>query len=295
MTGKIVLHLGAHKTATTAIQEYCTLEANTLRADGIVYVGHTTKPFSTYRTLRDLTAEARGEGRFDSREARCKLVIENTRKIFSRGDIRSLLIPWEIFLGEPYDETKGILYPGARASLSALAEFLNDLPTLIVFTIRDQWDFLNSWYLQLHKLGHVPDPDHFRNWAATADLSWRPIVDTMRQHFGAANVMVLQYGSTAETHKEFFRALFSAYGYTGRIDPLSIPRRNESWPKEALEIARHVMPLLPNDRERYLLRLKLDDVFSGLAGRPVKVLDDEMRLKFSEKYANENALLTARP
>lgn len=295
MTGKILLHLGAHKTATTAIQNYCTIESARLRAAGIVYVGHTVKPFSTYRTLRDLTAEARGEGKFEAREARSALVIDNARKILGRGDIRSLLIPWEIFLGEPYDENQPLLYPLARVSLTALRDFLKDLPTSIVFAIRDQWSFLNSWYLQLHKLGHVPDPSQFREWAAVADLSWQPMVKTMKELFGSENVTILQYGSTVETHGEFFQRLFKAYGYADSFDPDSIQRKNESWPTEALEIARHVMPLLPNDRERYLFRLKMDDVFSGFVGQPFKVLNEELRLKLVERYAEENALLTASP
>lgn len=290
-TGKIVLHLGAHKTATTAIQHYCAQEADTLRAAGIVYVGHTAKPYSTYRTLRDLTQEVRGEGKFESREARTRLVIDSAKKTINRDDVRSLLIPWEIFLGEPYDENHPVLYPGARISLGALADFLRDLPISIVFTIRDQWAFLNSWYLQLHKLGHIPDPFRFRDWVAAANLSWRPMAETMKEYFGAENVTILGYPVKSETQPDYFRDLFRAYGYVDPINPNSIARRNESWPSEALEIARHVMPLLPSDRERYLFRLKMDDVFSNLTGRPYKVLDENVRLQLTEKYAAENATL----
>lgn len=291
MTGKLVLHLGAHKTATTAIQHYCSEEKDRLRAAGIVYVGHTVKPFSTYRTLRDLTQEARGEGKFESREARSKLVIDNAEKVINRADVRSLLIPWEIFLGEPYDKNLPVLYPGAHLSLKALAGFLKDLPISIVFTIRDQWAFLNSWYLQLHKLGQIPDPTHFREWVAAANLSWRPMVETMKEYFGAENVTVLTYPANSATQPDYFRDLFKAYGYVDPINPNSIDRKNVSWPSEAMEIARHVMPLLPNDRERYLFRLKMDDVFSKLPGRQYKVLDESAQLQLAEKYAAENTTL----
>ena len=293
MTSRLVLHLGAHKTATTAIQHYCTVETQNLRAAGIVYIGHTTKPYSTYRTLRDLTTHARGEGEFKEGAARLTFMLENARKVLARTDVTSLLVPWEILIGEPYIEEEFALYPRARASLEAMAEALRGLPISVVFTIREQGSFLNSWYLQLHKLGRVPDPDAYRSWAREADLSWKPTVTAMRDCFGQESVKILYYDLTASSPARYFKKVFKTYGIPKTLDLAGIERKNLSWPAEAIEIARHVMPRLADERERYAFRLKMDEAFSALAGRPLKVLDEEARRHLVDRYCAENRVLAA--
>ena len=241
----IILHLGAHKTATTSAQICCRNNLTELRRHGLVFIDHTDKEFSTYRIIRGTCQAARGERTLEKAPEKFEMLRSSLQRQLAHPTVNSLLIPWEIFLGEPYYQGHAGFYPKSAESIDALYRLFDGFSVRVIYTVRDQWDFVNSWYQQLQKLGRRLAPEPYRDWALAADLSWRPLIANLAAAFGAAQVEVLDYASPDHANPDILARILRTYGVP--IPSLSGPQdtfQNKAWPKQAMEIAAFAMPKL---------------------------------------------------
>jgi hypothetical protein len=284
----IILHLGAHKTATTSAQNWCRNNLTELRRHGLVYVDHTHKEYSSYRIIRGTCQAAHGEFALENAAAKHAMLRSSLQRHLSLASVNHVIIPWEIFLGEPYYQGDIRLYPKLPESVDALARLFDGFIVRVIYTIRDQWSFMNSWYQQLQKMGRPLAPEVYREWAMTADLSWSPIIATLRSAFGEGDVEVLYYSSP-----NILQRILHAYGMpTNSNSGVENVFKNKGWPTQAMDIAAFAMPLL-TVQQAARLRDLLDKGFADHPAAPFRLLDEACRADFCEKYRDDLAMFNA--
>lgn len=169
----IILHLGAHRTASTSFQTYLRQNAAALAAQGVVSWG----PRETRNGLFHGIWPAPGEGldERDSRRAagRIALALSAVR----RGGARSLIVSDENFLGNPRALIRDAqLYPAAGERLARLHGAFGGQISRLVLSIRSPDLFWPSLIAMTVGRGHpIPGPARLARMADPA-RSWRDVI-----------------------------------------------------------------------------------------------------------------------
>lgn len=180
----VVLHLGAHKTATTNLQRLFFKNRQLLESDlGFGYV-------PMFRLRADVTTRL---DRADSQPQRSQMV-EALRGygVGLASDGRRVLLSDENLIGDCAEIMRsGKLYPRMLTRLRRLRELLGQEPREIWFAVRAYDHFLASAYVEANR--HAKE---FLSWDATAarvDLSrrrWPQVLADVRTVFPGARVRV---------------------------------------------------------------------------------------------------------
>jgi hypothetical protein len=171
--------------------------------------------------------------------------------------------------------------------------FLSHENTLI--SIRQQVDFLQSYYLQLvHEGGH----DSFDDWFASIDtdeLSWRPMMDAVVDLFGPNSLRVIDFDQIKKGQNEFLKSFFARIDTDVDMDPNYKPVRNASISEKGLKIALASNPYLESQDERSLMRKFLQTHFSNRDYPRPELLPETTARALRERYLAEYEQLTADP
>lgn len=185
------VHIGAHKTGTTHIQDTLALRLGALAGHGVDY--------PTRETLR--------RARLAScvRPAGGKLKdlgwIRNLRRAWVLSRIRSdrglptLLVSEEQIVGLSDGLLGPVLYPEAEARLRKLREFTRGEPTVVILTVRNPADIIPSAYSQCLRAGArgLPSIEQIRRQALAAPPSWTDLLRRIRKGFPEAELMVCPF------------------------------------------------------------------------------------------------------
>lgn len=169
---KVILHIGAHKTATTYLQARLTKNANPLRQMQVGYIG--------LSAFREAQTKAGGLRRAAPRLAmlsRRSLRIQLTNLI--RQEVafgaERIVLSDENIMGNMADlSCSQMFYPNVRARIRAMTDALRDWDLEIAVSTRDYATFLPSvWSHMVMRDGYQPfDPEmtypllnHGRGWA----------------------------------------------------------------------------------------------------------------------------------
>lgn len=277
----VVYHVGAHKTGTSLLQKYMRDNVAVLRRHRIHYIS------------RGAMNDYVGWG---------DRVLSDPRPL-ARKIRTTLLVPWfttviashENTLGRPLRRRGAHLYPRAPEIIEALGRVLAPYHARIVFSIRPQDQFLESYYLQsIHEGRH----QSFEEWYAKIDvdaLSWRPVVDALHHEFGREHVDVVDFRTIADGQQayiaDFFKRIDPRYSFDIEYDAM----RNPSISGKGLQMALAANPHLRSGDERKLMRKFLQRHFSNQRyPRPV-LLSDDQKQALHDRFADEyEALVGAR-
>ena len=213
---QIVLHLGAHKTATTHLQHSLIAHRVPLWEAGI----------RTYTP-----PHLRGDGQ--SLEVRFDLPIN--RKVTGAGpapeDVRARLIgnaarvvvSEENFIGVLQTRKGRVrlpLYPRARQRLMMLIPVLAPTQGVdLCFALRDPAAFLNSAYGQVLMGGHVVGTDAFKADNPLGAVDWVDIVTRLRATPGVNRLVLWRQEDYRELFPEIMRVLLGKAG--AAVSPVS--------------------------------------------------------------------------
>ena len=203
-TPHIVLHLGAHKTATTHLQHSLIASRIPLWESGI-------------RTM--MPPHLRGGGQ--SLEARFDLPIN--RKVMGDGpapaDVRAklignahrLVVSEENFIGVLQTRKGRVrlpLYPRARQRLMMLIPMLAPSQGVdLCFAMRDPAAFLNSAYGQVLMGGHLISPDDFKAENPLGAVDWVDILRRLRGTPGVNRLTVWRHEDYADVFRPICQTL----------------------------------------------------------------------------------------
>jgi hypothetical protein len=272
----VALHVGAHKTGTSVLQNFLSENPNFLRRRRIM------------RLSRTRLAAAVGWGE--------RLVDEPQRLGSSvdalRGSRRFLMAlgSLENIVGRPF-RAGAPLYPDAARNFAALAAVLRPFEPgvrpRIVLSIRPQADFLESYYLQtIQQGGH----HSFEQWLAgidLADLSWRPVVDALVDAFGAPRCAVIDFRLIRAGQDAYLRGLLAALDPRLDVAVRYPATRNRSISARGLQIALAANPLLETGPEQRAMRQFLQEHFSNLDQPRPALLTEAQRADLEDRYAGE--------
>ncbi|MBN9890474.1 hypothetical protein [Salipiger abyssi] len=187
----IRLHVGAHKTATTYLQQYLAQNRSVLAHHGTAY-------WDT-QDIRFKFKLAWDQHRLDRRSLRARLGtrirgdrIQMRMKEWFALD-RDVLISEENLLGECDDFFGGAIYPDADARLALLAKVLPDKPLEVWLCLRGYPDFLASIYGEASRFWTCPAPEEFVERHAQPDGKWIEVIDRIRAALPTARLRVWTY------------------------------------------------------------------------------------------------------
>lgn len=209
----VALHIGAHKTATTHLQQSIEANQEKLEASGVQYYGpNDLRPESqSLIELFDLRVKGKTpqpqRGRAEQRELMIK-------------DGHRLLFSDENFCGT-LQRTVGVLpmplYPKAPERVSALAEAIDLGPIEVYLSIRNPTDFLVSSYSQAVLGGAtLPFAEFVKNNPATG-IYWPGLIARLKSATGVKSITIWRY----EDYRDLFHQVTALMtGVPGAVLPI---------------------------------------------------------------------------
>ncbi len=172
----VVLHLGAHKTGTSVVQKFMRdrpRQMELLRLAAVPrsftneVIGWGAVPSEHPERLRDAVLET----------ARRRLPIAGGVRLPAAlvgvlgSAPRTVIVSHENALGRPFGPRGSALYPYSADCANGLARSVGDLTQRVVYYLRSQEEFLESYYLQtVHQGGTAT----FDAWLSTKDTTASP-------------------------------------------------------------------------------------------------------------------------
>jgi hypothetical protein len=272
-TARVVYHVGAHKTGTSLVQSYLADNRRPLRKQNVTYL--------TRGTLENWVRGLDG-GSDDPGELNRRL-----DEAFLRRPEGIVLASYENTLGPPFSSKRAGLYPRAPERAAALHELLANHSTKILFGIRPQSGFVESFYIQtVQQGGHQTFAEWFDNLDLD-ELSWRPIVDTLVSTFGRDAVEVIDFNLIRNGALAYLRGFLDRVDPNVELDGSEAPRDNASLSDKGLRIALAANPHLTDKDERAEMRKFLQEQFPNTKyPRPV-LLTEAQRADLDARYSTE--------
>jgi len=278
MPRTLYLHIGAHRTATTSIQEFLFANRAALRQRGILY------PYDVRRH------HALMKGILDGRRDIGAVAADLERRAASQPEpVHTIVLSDEYVCRHP--------------DPSVLAGLARQFDLRIVYALRRQDLWLESWYLQNIKWQGVTEYAHlgFEDFLARrGDFPWieyDSYVARLEGIFGAENVLpyAFERGQMPGGPVAAFCDVIRLTDRAGLTEP---PHENSSLSPAMSEFLR----CLPLDRARPDLRRMLtracrevDERVLGNTGRASeRILPHAQRLELLEEYAAGNRALARR-
>lgn len=184
----IVLHLGAHKTASTYIQKRLSRSHGRLKRHKVCFHGP--------KSLRPMLSKAQG----DDQNPSSRLAYDRRRDCLTQliereeaAGTHRLVLSEEQFLGSLRDMLMGCdFYQDAGERMACIAEVLEDRPVHIMLSVRGYADFLASIYGQVIRgWRFMPFDDTLRANLLGHRLGWSDLIDTINERFPSATQITL--------------------------------------------------------------------------------------------------------
>lgn len=190
---KIIIHVGAHKTASTYIQEALAINADASAAAGRAYW-----PRERFRPSL-ANAVRRSQQLASSRRARWAARIGIDPRDPSTGLRRLVSIDYGItlseenLLGDPDQCFSGSLYPNAQRNLQVLKSALPERPVEIMIALRSYPAFMSSLFGEALKNGAMVTPQQARAMRPTLSGGWQSVIASIRSIFPEAPITAWKY------------------------------------------------------------------------------------------------------
>jgi hypothetical protein len=271
---EIILHVGAHKTGTSLVQKFLRDQPAQVAPLGIRSIGRGDSDQligwggivvdSPGRLRERLEAEVAGPG------------------------ARFVVVSHENTLGKPIQRGGGHLYPEAPRKIVGLAAAVEGFEVRVVYYLRSQAAFLESYYLHLIQIGEFFG---FEEWLDRVDLeavSWAPVVEGLVEAFGEDRVAVGDFEEIRLGQEEFLRRFFLRVDPGLEVSPQYGAKRNFSIGEKGMHLALAINPHLRTPEERRATRKFLQRYFSNADHPRPRLFTDEQKAWLENRYHTEN-------
>lgn len=178
MQAPLFIHIGTHKTGSTAIQRAFRADEKALRKEGLVRLRSCDRialPSLDATELEAMTSSLREEAGGQA------------------GRPMRFLMTSEGFSGDPMTG-----YADAPVVASRLRAATHGFDARIILFLRRQDDFIESWYTQRIHEGRSETFDEFLQLIRLEEMSWLRLAEAYAAEFGRENIIVRRY------HKAFY-------------------------------------------------------------------------------------------
>lgn len=280
----LIVHVGAHKTGSTFLQNTMKNNLKLLRENAVGYFGGEDARVNFTRNIVypavGLRESAQTRGDFVSQ---ARSLLEE-----KAGDTTSLFLSNENVLGYcDLTLNEGLIYPKAKSVFEFISELSGDWNVKIVYFIRGYSDFIESTYVQKIKEGFSYTFEKYKRLCHPEKISWVESVDAARALFGEDNVTLVKYEDFRNDQIEILDKVLS----TLPDSPIELEvdagkTVNPSYSNIALELARMANSVLrKTDLKDY--RNFLTRRFPVSEYGRVSLLTDEERAMFHKKYQED--------
>lgn len=276
---RVVLHVGAHKTGTTVIQQYLKSHAELLRRRGIRYV---SRP--------ELTPLVGWGEKLVDRPERFAGLLED----FGSSRDRVLLGSHENICGAPLVRDGAALYPRSARPIDALVRLLEPFDATVVLTIRPPHEMVESYYLQQVNLGSAKTFDRWLAGVDLAALSWRPLVDRLRDAFGEQAVVVVDFRGIKAGSVAYVSDVLRRSGIDVPLSEAWVKPLNASVSAQGLRLLLRGNTALADAADRAKVRGFVQRHYPNTAGERPVLLDAGTRASVLDRYGAEYAELVGR-
>lgn len=217
---EIILHIGRHKTGTTSLQHFFSVnEALLLKRAGILYPQTGRDPWYQFHhpVFRSLIADGQGMDK------------DLVKGIMNEAEVKGaarILLSSEM-LSRP---------TVTQAQLEEIRRQFADCPVSLIVYLRRQDTFLQSTYAERIKQGLLSAPDTIFN--IDAALDYYQFIQKYASVFGADAMAVRSYDRAVKAglYEDFLGVLGVKYD-SQFVNPEK--KHNERWPWSYLELVRH--------------------------------------------------------
>jgi hypothetical protein len=266
----VYLHIGAHKTGTTAIQSILRAESRRLKWFGYYY----DRRF--YRLAKFLASRSPLNV-----QERQQLSSQVTQWFCARPE-PSIIASAEALFGDLV-----VSYANIGRVAEDIRAILGDHDVRIVACIRRQDDFIQSVYHQHIKRGGALRFDDFLREHDVYAYRWNELLANYVGIFGRDAVSVLCYDDVFQTPTGVVERLFPPLAASGFRSIAQPAVRNPSLSRKGLELAVRCNELLEPQEQRRLRRF-LQATFHQRPGEKHTLFSDEQRRELLDFYRSSN-------
>jgi hypothetical protein len=282
MPQSFVLHLGLHKTATTALQDFLMGQSKALLAAGVRYI-----PLGRMRS--DVTPLLTSLE--DGKRFRLASFLEAINK-------PCVLLSDENIIGTPGDIMEGSLYPYARNRVESFCDEQQGRSITLVLTLRDPHAFFASLYSEyLRHNAFVSFSEYFAGFNIE-DFSFLEIFGWLAELPPHISVRVIPFEAAHGGGVEnIARAIVeAACGQDHQVDFAAFPKvkSRSSFTVEELEIAADIAKTADPRTAQHFLNM-LDGRSQRFGTTRFEPLSAELARELSSRYEADLAAFAARP
>ena len=189
---KVVLHVGAHRTATTSFQAY-------MRQNKTYLSGQRVGFWGTMRTRKGLFAGIQpvpGLGKHAAKRARGRILLQLDQA--ERRDVQTLIVSDENMLGTMRRNTRGqSLYADVGERMARYVSAFDDRVDTICLTVRALDTYWSSVCAYCVARGYAVPTEQQLSRIATSLRSWRDVVADVACAAPGARIIVVPFERTA--------------------------------------------------------------------------------------------------
>jgi len=284
------IHLGAHKTASTHLQNSLRLVGDQLRAAGLAYV-HPGMLRNATLPLSYVLAQGQGA----ATDAGARQALQDMR-----AGCRDMLISEENILGltrrSRLFSRSGEVYPRAARRLRHVMALAGGGPTVLYLSLRDPACFMASAFALQVSRGREIEFDAYLGGRDAADIGWAELVGRLAEVRGVSRIVLWRYEDYALLRPRILARLLPA-GLAEHVpDPppanVGLTQAGYDW---LLRRASALMESgaevdLPTLSQRARLRFP-----PGRGHAPLRPFDEKTGARSAANYAREIAALRTMP
>lgn len=273
---KLYLHIGTHKTATSAIQQYVYEHSEDLKSENIKVLRHSDLPSrSEFRK-----SEVVSSSLIDAYKTYFKTSLKN--------DKHKYFLCWEGFSGDPER-----FYKNNGVVLEMLSQALpKDIEVEISVAFRRQDEFVQSVFTQLRHQNEEIEFKDFLKLDYYEGLDWFKFANTIIQVFGKdIKLHVLPYEPALFKKRNLLQLLGAKLNIDSLSNVANLPQRNVGFSKNATNLFEQITPSLASEYQSKILRRSLQKVDNKGVGKEYNLFSYNEKLTFLKYYKESNAKL----
>lgn len=286
---RVILHIGAHKTASSLLQSVLRTHTEMLQHDGLQVLHRSQLMDSPFHAALWATESA------EDAQREIPPAVQDWLATAVPQDAPTLLLSNEDFFNRPSTPD---FFGHIGHRLAFVQRCFPQAELAVILYTRSQADYVESLYMQHVHVGRMPKFPVFVERFADADLSWARVADEIAAVVGLRNTKVAPYESIKRIgdlafYREFLRRCGIAEPSRYAFDPSLARSRgaNRSYSALAMQIAARVYPLLDKPEERALLRRFLQENFSNVTHPRAVLFTPEQRAAFLGRFHEGNMRL----
>ncbi|THH34454.1 hypothetical protein E4Z66_18670 [Aliishimia ponticola] len=204
-SGKVILHLGAHKTATTHIQATMRDQRDMLADQGTAVI--LPSDLRGRHGLHRLGGKHPDEQARLERENRTKL-LDALELCASTPGLRQITLSEEGILGSPREcLTAGHILPFLEPNLRSLPTELDHPNVTVIFAVRDYGSFFSSCFTTTLRRGKLFDAEHLKPLLRTLPNRWEHVLHDIRAALPRARLKIWRHEDFAKVAPQVFDML----------------------------------------------------------------------------------------